>query len=423
MSGAGGGTAGSVTENGFQNVSNDSLIFFEQVDGAAVNTNVWMPSVSGQTITQAGGFITLNAGGAVTANAYSVLQSIKNIPLYGHYPLLCTINAKFTRWAQANATVRIGIGVAVAGAVPTDGAYFVLASDGTMRCVINNNGVETTSAAIDVPADVTDVRIMTVEIVEDLVNFYYEDNLVCSVDVPLGQAFPFNVGRQRIFAQVVNGSSPPALAPGISIGQVIVSQQVINQNKLWKEALATLGRGAYQSPVTPFTQTANHANSTGPVSATLANATAGYATLGGRFQFAAVAGAVTDFALFAYQVPAGYQLYVTGLTISSLNIGATVGATSTILDWALGLNGSAIDLATAESPPTSWATRRIPIGTQSFAALGIIGLAAPDIVRVYDPPLIVDSGRFLHIIMACPVGLATASQIIRGNAMIQGYFE
>ena len=46
------------------------------------------------------------------------------------------------------------------------------------------------------------------------------------------------------------------------------------------------------------TATANHANSTSPSSATLANATAGYSTLGGRFQFAAILGAATDYARF-----------------------------------------------------------------------------------------------------------------------------
>jgi|SRR5882672_9450851 len=73
MSGTGGGGQGTQTENGFTNVSNDSLIFFEQVDGVAVNTNVWVPTTSGMTIVQSGGFITLNAGLAVAANAYAIL--------------------------------------------------------------------------------------------------------------------------------------------------------------------------------------------------------------------------------------------------------------------------------------------------------------------------------------------------------------
>jgi hypothetical protein len=35
----------------------------------------------------------------------------------------------------------------------------------------------------------------------------------------------------------------------------------------------------------------------------------------------------------------------------------------------------------------------------------------------------VESGRFLHVILAVPVGTATASQVIRGTVTIDGYFE
>ena len=32
-------------------------------------------------------------------------------------------------------------------------------------------------------------------------------------------------------------------------------------------------------------------------------------------------------------------------------------------------------------------------------------------------------GRFLHVILKCPIGTATATQIIRGTVVIDGYFE
>jgi len=62
-----------------------------------------------------------------------------------------------------------------------------------------------------------------------------------------------------------------------------------------------MGLSAAQSYTTGL---ANYANSAAPASATLSNTAAGYTTLGGQFQFAAVAGAETDYALFAYTVPA-----------------------------------------------------------------------------------------------------------------------
>jgi hypothetical protein len=71
----------------------------------------------------------------------------------------------------------------------------------------------------------------------------------------------------------------------------------------------------------------------------------------------------------------------------------------------------------------TWAPRRIPLGLQSFLAIALIGQAAGDLVRQFTPPLIVDAGRYLHVIVQVPVGLATVSQVIRGNVMINGYFE
>lgn len=111
------------------------------------------------------------------------------------------------------------------------------------------------------------------------------------------------------------------------------------------------------------------------------------------------------------------------VAISSLNLGAGLLVTPTVLDWSLGLNASAVSLATAESPPTSWAPRRIPLGLQAFKVGDLAGQAANDVKRDFDSPLVIDAGRFLHIILQIPYGTATLNQIIRGDVMISGVFE
>jgi hypothetical protein len=176
--------------------------------------------------------------------------------------------------------------------------------------------------------------------------------------------------------------------------------------------------------------TANYANSAAPASATLSNTAAGYTTLGGQFQFAAVAGAETDYALFAYQVPApsaaaaGKNLVIRGVRIETANTGAAVGATATLLQWGLGVGSTAVSLATADSATAGTrAPRRIPLGLQSFPAASSIGTIAPDIDVNLDAPLYVAAGTFVHIILKMPVGLATASQVIRGTVMINGFWE
>lgn len=424
------------TENGYLRTSQSNLIHYDQVDGAALNTNIWQSSVSNMTVVQANGFIGLNAGAATTASAYAIIQSVKYIPLYGTLPLRDSTNAKIVNIPEANATVELGIGTVSANSAATDGAFFRWGPAGQFFAVINNGGSESSSAAlvgaflsedgaesITLPPSPSVIHLYEIEIVEDAVKFYVDDILIVTLNTPSGQAYPFNAGRQQKFARVYNSGSVPSLAPQIFIGQTITEQEDLNQHKFWSEVLASQGKGSYQSPVTAFGQTANHTNSTSPVSAALSNVAAGYTTLGGRFQFAAVAGAVTDFAIFAYQVPVGYQLYVNTVTISTVSTGAIGSAiTPTILDWGVGVNSSAVSLATADGAGT-WAPRRIPLGMQTFALSTVIGAAAPEISRRLDVPLVIDSGRFFHVILQVPVGAATASQVFRGNICINGYFE
>ncbi len=113
-------------------------------------------------------------------------------------------------------------------------------------------------------------------------------------------------------------------------------------------------------------QTANYANTAAPASATLSNTAAGYTTLGGQWQFAAVAGAETDYALFGFQVTAAAaasankNLFITGIRIEAVNTGAAVATTATLLQWGLAVGGTAVSLATADSATAGTrAARRI----------------------------------------------------------------
>lgn len=411
----------STTENGSLNVSLPGVLFIEQVDGSTLNPNRWSTSTDTMTITQSAGYIILNANSTTTANKYAILQSVKSIPMYGPLPVRVLISAKINIQPQANITVEIGLGSGATNGAPTDGVLFRWNPSAQFLGIVNNAGSETPSSALTAPT--SNVKaLFEMVIVEDLVQFYVNDTLVSSVTVPAGLAFPTNAGRLPLFIRLYNGSSTPGAAAQLSIGQVIVVQEAMNQNKSWSDTLVSMGMGSYQSP-TIFTQTANHANSTNPVSATLSNTAAGYTTLGGRFQFAAVAGAVTDFALFGFQVPAGYQFYITGIAISIVSTGALGSAiTPTILDWAIGVNSTAVSLATADGASTV-APRRIPLGMQTFGLTAAIGAMPPDMFRQFLTSVVVDGGRFVHVILQVPVGAATASQIFRGDVTISGYFE
>lgn len=408
-------------ENGYLQVSPDTMVFYEQVDGSSLNTNKWVTSTSTMQIAQASGFITLNSASSLATGVYAILSSIKQIAFYGDLPVKLTISAKVSVQPQANCTMELGFGSVATTAAPTDGAFFRWSANGDFRAVVSNSGIEIQSSVITPPVS-NAKTLFDLVAAEDGVDFYIDDVLVAAVDNSIGIAFPFSAGHQSVFARSYTGGTAPNQAPQISIGQVKAVQQGINQYKTWQDVCVSVGNGGYQSP-TAFTQTSNHANSTSPSSATLSNTAAGYTTLGGRYQFAAVGGAATDYALFAFQVPTPFQMYITGVRISCVNTGAAVGTSATILDWSLGINSSAVSLATSDSPPTSWAPRRMPLGTQGFLVSDAIGKTATDINVTLNSPVAVDAGRYIHIILQMPVGTATGSQVIRGDVMINGFFE
>ena len=177
------------------------------------------------------------------------------------------------------------------------------------------------------------------------------------------------------------------------------------------------------SPEAQFgAQTANHANSTSPSSATLSNTAAGYTTLGGKFQFAAVAGAVTDYALFAYAVPSTHRLVVDSIGISTINTGAAVATSAHVLDWSISVNATAVSLATTDSGST-FGPRRIPLGLQTFLSGAAIGSQANDLFREFKSPLTIEPSRYFHVILQMPIATATGSQVIRGDVTVNGYFE
>lgn len=431
------------SENNYLKTSSETLIFSEQVDGSSVNIAKWNPfGVSGMTIVQSAGFITLNAGAALTTAAYAILQSVRAIPLFGNLPMTFTFNAKVLNVPEANAIIELGIGSATGTTAPTDGAFFRWTSAGQFYAVMNNGGAETTAGpltgtftdnsgdAVVMPPATTITHLYQIEVVEDQIIFFVDDIQVAAVQTPAGQAYPMNAGRQQIYSRVYNGGTAPSLAPQLAIGQVIVNQEDLNQNKPWDDVLCSMGQGGYQLPMSaasgaasfPFGQTANKNNSASPTSGSLSNTVAAYTTLGGDWQFAAVAGAATDYLLFAFQIPAGFQHRCYGVFISSIVTGTAIGVSGTILEWGVAVGSSSPSLATVDGVGT-WGPRRVPIGMQSFPALGAIGTMPSNLSLRLEKPLVTDGGRYFMVWVQIPVGLATGSQVLRGMVTLDHVFE
>lgn len=401
-----------------------TLELFDPIDGAAVNSNIWnQPAPTTFVITQSGttGFMVLNNAASVAINAQCQINSIKRIQLINTFVPTARILFKTPNVPQANATIELGFGSATGTAAPTDGAFMRWNSAGEFRCITVFNSVEQQSAVLTNPT-VNVTHTSHIVFRGTKVEFWIDEVLVAEVSNSAGTPNPTSSSRVPIFARVYNGATSPVTAPELHLAAISLWRNDLNTNKLWPTQMTTIGRGSYHSPVTTFAQTANHANSTSPTSATLSNTAAGYTTLGGRFQFAAPVGAATDFALFGFQVPADFQLIITGIRIDAVNTGAAVATTATILDWGIGVNSSAVSLATTDTA-TTWAPRRIPLGIQSWIVGAAIGAAVETLYIQFDTPIVVDGGRFFHVILQVPVGTATAAQVVRGDVAINGYFE
>lgn len=399
--------------------------FNNQNEGVALDARNYTSATTTMTITQASSFITLNASAITTANTNARVTTHRVFPYLDGQALVTmwTFKRATGQVGQSNELLEMGPVVHTGATAASDGVFFRWNTSGEFRAVSTFNSTDSQSAVLTSPtANVTHTAVIFRRATG---TDYFIDGVRLAAIEDAAQANPTSARGVPFSARVVVGATPPSTAPNLQIGPVSVFR-CGDADKSWGEKLAASGLSSLQAPLTPFAQTPNHANSTSPTSATLSNTAAGYTTLGGRYQFAAPVGAATDFALFGYTVPTGYQAYITGIAISTCNTGAAVATTATMLDWSIAVDSTAVSLATADSfgPPfVTMGPRRVPLGVQGFIVAAGIGVCAPDIVRTFSPPLVAEPGRFVHVIVQVPIGTATASQVIRGDVTLTGYFE
>lgn len=402
----------------------DNLWIADFPIGSAANTRKFATVLTTQTLTVAGGRYELNSAGITTVSTGSMLLSKKYIPFYKANATYVEFAINWTLAPVANWFAEWGLGApstAIASATLNDGVFFQITA-GLFRGVVRNNGVETQVDLGAIPAEAI-VHDFIIEATMGKVIFWHENVMLGEIIVPDTQFAPTSQSSLPVFVRTYNGAVAPSLAIKLQCSAIGASNGGADLNRLWPTVMCAMGNSAIQAPNgSTVGQTANYANSAAPSSATLSNTAAGYTTLGGQFQFAAVAGAETDYALFAYQVPTGQTLIVRGAWIDTMNTGAAVATTATWLQWALGVGSTAVSLATTEGAATK-APAKIALGNQVFPIAAAIGAQANKIDVNLDAPLVVNSGEFLHVILKMPLGTATASQIIRGVVGINGYFE
>lgn len=412
-----------MNRRGNVNVTLPIPVYNEPFEGttfpAARTAQVAATMAAAQTISNG---LQFNSGNITTVNTGFYVRSARSIPRLQFTPIHFRTRVRLVM--QPNAIAEFGLHEAIAtvNAVNTTGAYWQVTSGGAVQPVLTFNTSDITGADISGSLNSTNYYIFDVIIDDDQVTFTCQNSatgLIISeqtIRVPLTQGKVISATHVHAFARLYNTGVAPSIAPNIYVSRI---DTVLLDMQMAKTAGAFAngtGQGLHLQPVT-VAQLANYVNSTAPTSATLSNTAAGYTTLGGQFQFAAPAGAVTDFALFGFTVPAPYTLHVTDIEVDTWNTGAAVATTATLLQWGVAVDHTAISLATAPSG-------RVGLGLQAFAVGAAIGAQAPRLVSSFQAaPLVTTPGRLFIIIVRVPVGTATASQVIQGLVNIHGYFE
>lgn len=411
---------------GGQEIGFRRRLLAEAIEGATLNTQRWTSTLTTMTITQAAATgVLLNASAITTINTGALLTSRAQHARQLGSPI--QYNASVRSTLVANQVGEWGFGhmaaLSATAAQWEQGAFWRFTSAGSVVPVVAfNNSDVATGSDISGSLNVANYYDWSVLVDEDRVMFICtrsDTGAIVSEQVlrmPVTQAKAWATTHMYIIHRVRNTGSAPASAGQLMLGELAVDTHDLLHSIPWDQQLSENCGGAHILPTT-YAQAQQFANSAAPASATLSNTAAGYTTLGGLWQFAALAGANTDFNLFGFTIPTPFRLKIKGIHIAAWNTGAANAATpATMLMWGLGLNGASVNLSTGGH------IRRL-LGQTTIPISAAIGAAANDIDVSFPEPLVCEPGTSLAVILRVIAGAATASQIIQGLVAIRGVFE
>lgn len=401
-------------------------LLWDEFEGSTVNTQRWTNTATTFVQAQTALGFSLNSSLLSGASSNSILSSVRRVPKVPGTALTYRCRARISAFGSAVNELGLSDAAPSAATVIANGAFFQTNQNGGLQAIVANQSSYTQvnvtfSTGYTFKPFATYSYEMSVE--DSYVTFLVKDGLLgavigsATVSVPLtgGKLFgvthlvPFN----RLFTQAINA---PAIAPYHVIASVFVGHSGMSPvSKPWQDMLAL---NSFSSTVVPTTsaQAQTFANSAEPASMTLSNTVAGLTTLGGKFQFAAVAGAVTDYVIFGFQAPIPFSLIVSSVTIDLWNTGAASATTPTTFSWGCYNNNPIV------SANSVTGIRRF-LGSQTLAVGTPIGANANRIYKKFTAPVVTDPGKFFGIILRMPVGTATAAQVFAGSVDVDGYFE
>lgn len=428
--------ASRVRSDGSLAVGDDALIMFDPIEGAALNTNIWISTLTTWTVAAvANGVITFNPGNSVAGTTGNVLQSHKYIPRFQRQPIVSRTRARPGTHSNNNLhEIGFGSPASATAATAGDAAFWRKDATGQWLPVLSLNGAEMLGATISNATFIAAVPVTEYCTFETII---YDDRAEFIITTLAGavvshQTLDLNASgvgnsdfaRDHLQSMIRSYNSA---GTGAAVNLLVSAHAVylldVGSNKPWAHQLAGAGFNAITHPTT-FGQTANWGNNAAPSTRTPSNTAAGEATLGGICSWSNGANSfgvsdTLDLVIFGFQVPTGLTLYITRLDLVSVNLGAAVGATAYTLQWVCAPNLSSVSMASA----APYGPKVISLGMQSLAAAAPVGAVSNVCQNTFQTPIVVQSGRFVDIVARVISGTATASEVIRTMATVEGYFE
>lgn len=406
------------------------LTFMDCIEGSALNTNLWTNTNTTMTISQATGYILLNAGSSVATTVGSILYSNKSFSLTPRGRIIYRARVRNTAH-YSNNLLELGLSSlqsATAAGVAT-GAVWRKDGTGQYVPVISPvNGTETLGTPISdgtfrAFVAVTDYALFEVEICAPYCIF----RILTAGGVLINeQTLSLAASSQGFQATHVNAmvrnynAGATGTAVQTYIGAVAVYIADHDMCKPWQQIMSSMALNSLASP-TAYTQLANWSNSAAPTTRTLANGSAAESTLGGLLVANSMAGGATDLIMFGWANPAPYNFYFTGIRFDPpLNQVVAVATTATVFIYGMSIN------CTAPANLGSGTHFRVGLGGTHVGAVGLAAntqFSGPQIAWYPKTPLCVTPGRGVVLFCRALVGTATATETFLWNVGIDGYFE
>lgn len=413
-----------------QRVGIDTVLFTDDFNATTQNTAKWSYTFATLTAAQPGaGTVNFSTVQGTTSAHGAFMRTFQFFPLINTAPLAVEFLAgKFVAELVSGEVWLMGVGLPSAAVTrPPDGVWLKLTSAGLVGVIAFNN-TEVESGVLPTPTlDLSTIYKFTIVIGERGVEYWIDNQLLGEQEIPNANGTPWLSTSAPMFMQkyntgaVSNTNTMRVSRVGVSLLDVATFMPAAHQMAL-QGMMGYQGQNGGTMGTTALLPNATAATTvTGAaLSQTVAIATG----LGGQAGIvAAVAG--IDGCVTAFQVPTGginqtaRNLIITGIRVDSVNIGAAVATTASVLQWSLafGATGASIpSLAQAETgsfvTATAKAWRRRPLGLQSWIVGAAIGTPAEAIDMTFDSPVVVHPGQWVAAVAKFIVGTATASQVI-----------